>query len=310
MPRSIDFKEMPCWKRILSFLVQLVLFIILFALLVIIGQFLITSVLTIPAASILGKIPLHDWFLALSASFLTVFLLDRWQQKKGMATYGFSSKKIGKSLLLGLIVGSSILLISFGILLMGNWAKITHFDFQAGLFLAWALFFLIQPLAEEIIMRSFLQTQLHRHFGTHPGLFITALVFTLLHSANDNITLLASIQIFTGGYLMGLLYLQTKNIWATFAMHASWNFLQSTVFGFAVSGMETYSILKTETTGPDWLTGGAFGLEGSLLTLVLILLAITYYWKASKKTHPFGEQELENDPIALEDHFVEEQKSS
>ncbi len=297
MPRSIDFKETLWWKPILSFIIQLVLFIILFALLVIIGQFLITSVFTIPVVSILNDIPLHDWFLVLSSSFFAVFLLDRWQQKKGMAAYGFSSNKVGKALLLGLIVGSSILLISFIILLAGGWAKMTCFDFQTGLFFTWLLFFIIQPLAEEIIMRSFLQTQLHRHFGTHPGLFVTALVFTLLHSANDNITLLASIQIFTGGYLMGLLYLQTKNIWATFAMHASWNFLQSTVLGFAVSGMETYSILKTETMGPDWLTGGTFGLEGSLLTLILILLAIVYFWKATKNAYPFGEQKLENDLI-------------
>lgn len=292
MSNSIDFKNTPWWKRILSFTVQLILFVVCLVLLTLGSNFIIELLFSFPTTSAIN-VPVYDWSLMLFSSMLTIFLLDRWQQKKGMHAYGFSAEGIGKALGLGLTVGCSILLISFIILLAGAWAKVSYFDFQAGVFFTWALFFLIQPLTEEIIMRSFLQTQLHRHFGTHIGVLVTALVFSLLHSSNDNITLLASFQIFTGGYLMGLLYLHTKNIWASFAMHASWNFLQSTVLGFAVSGMETYSVFKTETNGPDWLTGGDFGLEGSILTLVLILVAIVYFWKSTENVVPFGEEGIQ-----------------
>ena len=306
MPYSIDFINTPWWKRVGLFLMQLIFFTALTAVLTI-GIYLVLELIPLfskqssclAGSETLSQKLFHDWLSVLLASFIAIFLLDYWQQKKGIAAYGFSIENIGKSILTGLVVASSILFISFFILLGGGWAHIVDYSLQWGVFLAWGLFFIIQPLAEEIIMRSFLQTQLHRHFGTHIGLFMTALTFTLLHSGNDNITLLARIQIFAGGYLMGLLYLQTKNIWASFAMHASWNFLQSTVLGFAVSGIQTYSVFRTETNGADWLTGGDFGLEGSLLTLVLILFAIAYFWKATKNATPFGEEKIANGDIAI-----------
>ena len=90
---------------------------------------------------------------------------------------------------------------------------------------------------------------------------------------------------------MGQLYLFTQNIWAPFAMHAIWNFLQSTVLGFAVSGMETYRVLQLEISGPEWLTGGDFGIEGSLLSVLFILAAIIYFWPSASNEAPWSKLE-------------------
>jgi hypothetical protein len=56
-------------------------------------------------------------------------------------------------------------------------------------------------------------------------------------------------------------------------MHAAWNFTQGGVFGAAVSGDKPEDqlpgLLQPRITGPDWLTGGAFGPEASVVTVVV-----------------------------------------
>ncbi|MEZ4986410.1 MAG: CPBP family intramembrane glutamic endopeptidase [Saprospiraceae bacterium] len=126
----------------------------------------------------------------------------------------------------------------------------------------------------------FLQNQIDRFFGNQIALLATAIVFGAMHIDNEGFTWVAGLQIVTGGYLMGQLYASAGNVWAPYAFHAVWNFVQSVVLGFAVSGVGTYRILQLSTHGPDWLTGGSFGLEGSILTLLGILIVIGWLWSS------------------------------
>jgi hypothetical protein len=72
------------------------------------------------------------------------------------------------------------------------------------------------------------------------------------------------------GALMGLIFLQTKKIWAPIGLHAGWNFLQGSFFGFEVSGFDVYSLIDSQETGMDLFTGGPFGFEGSILASLLL----------------------------------------
>ena len=65
-------------------------------------------------------------------------------------------------------------------------------------------------------------------------------------------------------------------MWFPIALHFSWNFFQGPIFGFEVSGIELNSLIVQEITGSDLLTGGDFGLEGSALLSVLLLLSIFF----------------------------------
>ncbi|MEM1216635.1 MAG: CPBP family intramembrane glutamic endopeptidase, partial [Bacteroidota bacterium] len=175
-------------------------------------------------------------------------------------------------LLAGLLLG-----LAFGLLVLGGWVKVVATNWQWSLVASWLLFFLVQPLAEEVVMRSFLQQQFAQAAGQQLALIATALVFAFTHAGNDNFGSLAGLQIFAGGYFIGQLFLRTGSLWAPYLFHAAWNFFQSTLLGFAVSGLNIYSVLQLDISGPAWLTGGRFGLEGSVLTLVFLLLMICYY---------------------------------
>ena len=74
--------------------------------------------------------------------------------------------------------------------------------------------------------------------------------------------------------MWALAYVLTRNIWLAVGIHMSWNFTQGYVFGAAVSGVSSpYSVLKTTLSGPEVLTGGSFGPEGSVLALGVGLVA-------------------------------------
>jgi hypothetical protein len=97
------------------------------------------------------------------------------------------------------------------------------------------------------------------------ALAITSLLFALLHAFNPNITWLALLNIFLAGFVMGIVYVYTGNLWFAIAFHFSWNFFLGPILGYEVSGLPLESLLQQSIHGPDWLTGGEFGLEGSVL---------------------------------------------
>jgi membrane protease YdiL (CAAX protease family) len=290
---ALPSRQLPWWQKLVFLFVQLIGFVLLGLL---IGLLLeLAGDQLLPSHWLEGELPalIWGWSVALCSALTAAYILVYAQSKEGWAALGFTTTKFSIGLQTGLLVGGGIILLCFLILYLGDWVNITQVTFVPGAFAGWCLFFMIQPLAEEVIMRSFLQNQVHRYFGAWPGLIVSALVFGLLHVGNNAFSWIAGLEIVLGGLLMGQLYLFTQNIWAPFAMHAIWNFLQSTVLGFAVSGMDTYRVLHLEIAGPEWLTGGDFGIEGSLLSVLFIFAAILYFWPSANNEAPWSKLEAE-----------------
>ena len=70
------------------------------------------------------------------------------------------------------------------------------------------------------------------------------------------------------GVLLALLYRVTRSLWPCIGLHAAWNVLQGTVFGIPASGTQAHGWLIYSRTGPDWLSGGVFGAEASVVALL------------------------------------------
>ena len=98
-----------------------------------------------------------------------------------------------------------------------------------------------------------------------------------MHAANPNIELIGFVDLFLAGILLGLSYIYTKNLWFPIALHFSWNFFQAH-FGFNVSGQDSYSFIEFTIPEANLLNGGAFGFEGSYLSIILQLFTIFGIW--------------------------------
>jgi membrane protease YdiL (CAAX protease family) len=129
-------------------------------------------------------------------------------------------------------------------------------------------------LMEELFFRLIVLRLLERSFGAFCALAISSLLFGLAHIGNAGATPLIAVTLgMELGLLFGAAYLLTRRIWLCTALHLAWNFVQGAVFSIAVSGQEGTGWLRGSLTGPAWLTGGLFGAEASMVSLVLCLAA-------------------------------------
>ncbi|EJL29019.1 CPBP family intramembrane glutamic endopeptidase [Novosphingobium sp. AP12] len=137
-------------------------------------------------------------------------------------------------------------------------------------------------MVEEALFRGVIQRQLEAMFGTWTALAATSVFFGVAHLMNPGATYFAAFAIACeAGILLGAAYLVTRRLWVPIGLHMAWNFTQGWVFSIPVSGSKPpLGLLETRLSGPEWLTGGAFGLEASAVALVVASVAgfsLLYY---------------------------------
>lgn len=129
-------------------------------------------------------------------------------------------------------------------------------------------------IVEEMVLRGILFRVVQESLGSWIALAASGVVFGAMHLINDNITALAIANLAAAGVFFASAYLLTGRLWFCAGLHAAMNFVQEGVFSLAVSGHEVRTgLFITEQSGADWLTGGAFGIEGSAIDLVVLVAA-------------------------------------
>ena len=211
----------------------------------------------------------------LIASVITTYLHNRLFNRP-YATAGFTKTQVLAGITKGWLGASALLTIGFLILLAFGFVQVERIDWNISMFAGFILLFMVQSAFEEVFGRSYLIPAIEQRFNPWVALIISSLIFSILHGMNPDISLLSLFNIFMAGVLLGLLFIIYRQIWLPLGLHAGWNFMQGSFFGFEVSGFDTYSLLDSSETGPDWLTGGAFGFEGSVLCALFLTVVSVY----------------------------------
>jgi uncharacterized protein len=170
----------------------------------------------------------------------------------------------------GFLLGAGLISLSIALLAaLGNYqldginTNITWFRYIAGFFAV--------AMLEELIFRAVLFRLIEKSLGSVIAIVLSTALFGLVHLINPNATWLSTVSltfislIFVGSFVM------TRRVWLCVGLHWSWNLFQA-LYSVSVSGIETQGVLNGRLIGPSWLTGGGFGVEASVLTLLLSLL--------------------------------------
>lgn len=138
---------------------------------------------------------------------------------------------------------------------------------------------------EEILMRGIVFRIVEKSLGSVLALVVSAVLFGIGHLFNEGATILAISNATIAGLLFATAYMSTRRLWLPIGMHVAWNFTVSQLFSASVSGHEAETgLLRGLLVGPEWLTGGAFGIEGSVVTTVVItLMALGLFVQATRK---------------------------
>jgi hypothetical protein len=102
-------------------------------------------------------------------------------------------------------------------------------------------------------------------------LVFSSILFGLAHLTHG--TWLAAFAItINAGLTMGLLYMVTGRLWMSVGLHIGWDFTETSILGVnSTDGL----LLSTPMAGrPDFLTGGSFGPDASVLAFVIGIIAV------------------------------------
>jgi hypothetical protein len=133
--------------------------------------------------------------------------------------------------------------------------------------------------AEEIYTRGWIIPLFSKNYSVFVAILVSTLFFVVGHVGNNGFNVVSIISLILFSILLSLLFLKADNIWICGALHSAWNFTQSYLFGFNVSGIDTSSILHFGQTTPNIINGGVYGPEAGLISLVITFLAIIFVWK-------------------------------
>ena len=159
--------------------------------------------------------------------------------------------------------------------------------FILGLFPFW----LLQGGTEEVATRGWLLTRIAARSNLPLAIAISSSLFGFLHLGNSGVTFLSVLNIVLDGVLAGLLLVYTDSIWLVVAQHGTWNYVQGNLLGFQVSGTGADASIFSFTmgAGPDWLTGGAFGAEGSIITTLVLLVSLVVVYCLGERKEKFDD---------------------
>ena len=195
-------------------------------------------------------------------------------------------RKMLSDICVGLSIGFIYFILVVGIMMLCGVYSIKSVQFDLTNQLSAFCLFLVVGVGEEITFRGILFRMIDQRWNTAVALFISALIFGLIHIWNDNATLWSSLAIAVeAGVLLGAAYKYSGTLWLPIGIHWAWNYTQGNIFGFAVSGNSiNQSIITPYISENELLTGGAFGAEASLISVVAgILLASWFIWKIYRR---------------------------
>ena len=212
--------------------------------------------------------------LSFLVNLTMVYVFRKFVDRRSVHSLGFDFRNRIHDAIAGVLIPVVILgMVTLLLYFSGNleWADIS---FEATHFVAGLFIMIIVAIGEEIVFRGYILNNLLQSVNRWLALAISALLFAMMHSNNPEVTIISVLNLFVAGILLGLNYIFTRNLYFAILLHTSWNFLQGPVLGFPVSGVQLESVLHPEVKGNEFITGGGFGLEGSLLTAMLIAVAI------------------------------------
>ena len=137
----------------------------------------------------------------------------------------------------------------------------------------WGLVFLSVALLEEYLFRGYVLATLADGLGFWPAAIILAAFFAYSHTGNPGETRLGIIGVGMFALFASATIRRTGNLWLAVGAHAGWDWGQSYFYGVSDSGIQIPGhFMDPRISGPEWLTGGSAGPEGSVLTLALLVV--------------------------------------
>ena len=219
-----------------------------------------------------------------AGSFLALWIATKFIDRKPLMSIGLSVKDKANEMLIGLGFALAFIGGLFFVLWLLGAINITGYvGFKPGVFIVSMMLFLA-AFDEELIFRGYVLNNMMDSSSRWVALAGSSALFALMHAGNPSVwsNWVPMTELFAAGFILGISYTFTKNLWFPTFFHFGWNFFQG-LFGFEISGInvDSWKMISHESTGnvPDIVSGGAFGIEGSVITLSCTIICTYFIYK-------------------------------
>jgi membrane protease YdiL (CAAX protease family) len=232
--------------------------------------------------------PILNAMVTFSMFTVSVFVARLWLDRRSISSLGLIiNYQALKDLLVGIVITLPMIGMIYVIQWVAGWLTFESFAWQVDPFptvlketLVVFITFVLVGWGEEVLSRGYHLQTIESGLNTFWAVLLSSIIFGIMHLSNPNSgsIWLVSIGVLLAGVFLAYGYLRTRQLWLPIGLHIGWNIFEGVVFGFPVSGMPTYQLLRNNITGPEIWTGGSFGPEAGLVLIPgLILGSILIY---------------------------------
>jgi uncharacterized protein len=210
----------------------------------------------------------------------------RYLDRQPLLSLGLQRSGWLRNLSAGLGLGAGLMVLLFFVMAMAGWLT-AELPWPGtlplfGSALSWAAL----SFVEELTFRGYILQGLAKAWAMSLAVGVSSILFGLVHIIDPNVQFLAIVNICVAGLFFALAYLVTRSLWLPAGIHIGWNLTEINVLGLPGSGHTEPSLFTSAVTGPELLTGGAFGPEGGLVGLAawcLGILMLVGYWMGCRR---------------------------
>ena len=228
--------------------------------------------------------PLIDSLELKLFSFTSILLVTlfwaRVIEKSSYAALGLRKERALKDFFIGWLIGGALLTTCVIIMYLLGALNFNGFNLSINVvirFLILMVLWSIQGSTEELLARGWMFSSISAKYSVYFGIIFSSLFFSLLHLGNNGLSIIPIIDLVLFGVMACLFMLKTNSLWMVCGIHAAWNCFQGNVFSFKVSGIDSgVAFIDIVTKGNSLINGGAFGVEGSLISVIVQVIVIIY----------------------------------
>jgi membrane protease YdiL (CAAX protease family) len=230
---------------------------------------------------------LVNGFVSFATALLIGWLCGKYFESLPFRALGcWFTKNWLKDLVLGLALGAiALLTAAFIAFVFGGLSfqfNQTHGQSAILLTLGVSLIVFIAGAAfEEMLFRGYIFQTLARANLAWLAIALTSVFFAVAHLTNSNANYISTFNTALAGVWFGIAYLKTRTLWFVFGLHLAWNWFQGAIFGIEVSGIKsltTAPLFQEIDSGPIWLTGESYGIEGGIACTFALIVSVLLIW--------------------------------
>jgi hypothetical protein len=147
-----------------------------------------------------------------------------------------------------------------------------------------AAFFALAAMAEEIAFRGYGFQRFEQAVGPIGATLGFAAFYAIVESqapGSNRASIAVSVAL---GLVLSTAYLRTRALWLSWGINFGWKASRALIFGLTVSGVNSHSpVVQGDPMGPFWLTGGGYGLDGSRIAFVALIVSLPVVFRVTRE---------------------------